>query len=141
MPKKKIFIVEDSKSMRHALCAVLETEDFTVCGNAANGVEAIEKAQRVQPDLVVLDLSMPVMSGAEAAPLLKKLMPTVPVVLFTMHEDLISKAFLSAIHVDRVVAKPDGLTELIICMRDVLKITDQGPNQGSGNSARPGHSY
>ena len=61
--------------------------DFNVCGEAENGQEAVEKAQLLQPDLIVTDLSMPVMNDLEEARVLKELMPTVPVILFTAHRD------------------------------------------------------
>ena len=52
-----------------------EREDIKVCGEAANGFEAIEKAKMLRPDLALLDLAMPGMNGAEAASVLKKMMP------------------------------------------------------------------
>lgn len=62
----------------------LETQEgWEVGGEAANGREAIEKAQQGRPDLIVLDLSMPVMNGLEAARELKRLLPSVPLVMFT----------------------------------------------------------
>jgi DNA-binding NarL/FixJ family response regulator len=60
---------------------------FTVCGEAENGADAIKKAQQLQPDLVLLDLSMPLLDGAEAAVVLKRIMPQTKIILFTMHAD------------------------------------------------------
>jgi DNA-binding NarL/FixJ family response regulator len=68
---------------------------------------------------------MPRMNGAEAAPILKKLMPHVPIILFTMHEDSVGKALAAAMGVDRVIAKPDGMTRLIECMSNVLGLGAQ----------------
>ena len=56
---------------------------MTVCGEAENGREAIEKAQALYPDLIMMDLSMPVVNGIEAARTLKRLMPTVPIIMFS----------------------------------------------------------
>jgi YesN/AraC family two-component response regulator len=53
-----------------------------MCGEAENGREAIEKAQQSHPDLIVLDLSMPVMNGLDAARVLKRLMPTLPLIMY-----------------------------------------------------------
>ncbi len=62
--------------IRRALCELFKSEaDFDVCGEAENGQEAIEKAQELHPDLIVLDLSMPIMNGIDAARVLKTLMP------------------------------------------------------------------
>src|SRR5689334_18238037 len=73
---KAVLIVDDSSYVRQALCEFFRCEgDFEVCGEAENGREAIEKAQHLHPDLIVLDLSMPVMDGLNAARVLKALMP------------------------------------------------------------------
>jgi YesN/AraC family two-component response regulator len=61
-------IVDDNTHVRRAVCELFKREeDFTVCGEAANGREAIAKALELHPDLIVLDLSMPVMNGLDAA--------------------------------------------------------------------------
>ena len=65
--------------------------DFDVCGEAANGQEAIERAQALHPDVIVMDLSMPVMNGIDAARAQKKLMPTVPIIMFSEYSDVFSE--------------------------------------------------
>ena len=76
---KTVLIVDDNAYIRQALCELFEGEaDFEPCGEAENGKEAIAKALELHPDLIVLDLSMPVMNGLDAARELKRLMPTVP---------------------------------------------------------------
>ena len=78
MPKC-ILIVDDSALIRRMIHETLEQQDgWEVCGEAADGREAIEKAQQLKPDLIVLDLSMPVMNGLEAARVLKGLFPSLP---------------------------------------------------------------
>ena len=73
---KAVLVVDDNALIRQALCELFKREaDFEVCGEAENGREAIEKAQQLHPDLIVMDLSMPVMNGIEAARVLKGLMP------------------------------------------------------------------
>ena len=65
---KSVLIVDDVELIRRALCELFKSEaDFDVCGEAENGQEAIEKAQELHPDLIVLDLSMPIMNGIDAA--------------------------------------------------------------------------
>jgi DNA-binding NarL/FixJ family response regulator len=79
-----ILIADDSLFIREALFNVFEREeDFDVCGEAKNGKEAIEKARELHPDLILLDLSMQVMNGLDATRVLKRLMPEVPVIMFS----------------------------------------------------------
>jgi chemotaxis response regulator CheB len=79
---KAVLIVDDNAYIRKVLCEIFKREaDFEVCGEAENGNEAIEKARELRPDLIVLDLSMPVMNGIDAARVLKKLMPAVPLII------------------------------------------------------------
>jgi len=73
------------------VCELFTAEaDFEVCGEAANGQEAIERAQEFHPDLIILDLSMPVMNGLDAAKVLKTLMPAVPLIIFSEYGDVLS---------------------------------------------------
>jgi two-component system, NarL family, response regulator EvgA len=79
---------------------------------AVDGVDAIQKAKTAQPDLILLDLSMPGLNGAEAAAVLKKDMPKTPVILFTMNNDLRLDALCEAIGV-AFISKADGVSKLL----------------------------
>ena len=88
MPVRSVLVVDDNPLVRRMLCELFTREgDFDVCGEAENGREAIEKAHLLRPNLIVTDLSMPVMNGLEETRVLKKLMPAVPVIIFTAHSD------------------------------------------------------
>jgi DNA-binding NarL/FixJ family response regulator len=83
-----ILIVDDSAQIRNMVRLWLETDDkFEVCGEAADGMEGIEKALALKPDLIVLDLLMPRMNGLQAAEALQSTMPEVPIILFTLFPD------------------------------------------------------
>jgi DNA-binding NarL/FixJ family response regulator len=83
-----ILIVDDSEQIRNMVRLWLESDDkFAVCGEAADGVEGIEKALKLKPDLIVLDLLMPRMNGLQAAKALQSTMPEVPIILFTLFPD------------------------------------------------------
>jgi two-component system, chemotaxis family, chemotaxis protein CheY len=124
MPQKRILIIDDNPSIRSLLRSLIESDgQFAVCGDAEDGVKGIEKAKQVSPDLILLDLAMPNMNGAEAAPILKRILPRVPIILFTMHQDSVGKALAAAVRVDRVIAKPDGMSRLLECIRDLLGLT------------------
>lgn len=110
---RSVIIVDDNPAVRKILCEFFATADFSVCGEAENGREAIEKAQRLHPDLIVTDLAMPVMNGLEEARLLKQLIPAMPVILYTMHSgpSLEKEARLAG--ADAVVSKSEGVATLI----------------------------
>jgi len=113
MPKR-ILIVEDEISVRHAVRTFLEYQaHLEVCGEAGNGVEAMEKATALRPDLILLDLSMPIMNGVEVASLIRTRMPTTPVVVYTMFDDVLGKPLASTLGIAAIVSKSDGLTKLL----------------------------
>ena len=107
-----LLICDDNPSIRYLLRSYVESRTpFEVCGEAEHGMEAIEQAKRLQPDLILLDLSMPVMTGAEAAVMLKGVVPHMKIILFSMHTDDFPKS-MAAIGVDLALSKSDGITKL-----------------------------
>ena len=106
---KRILVADDNPMIRKMLCQLFEAEeDYDICAEAENGREAIDLAVKHRPDLIILDMSMPVMNGMEAARELKKIMPDVPIILFTQHEN-IGRALLRVDQtVDRVVSKANA---------------------------------
>jgi DNA-binding NarL/FixJ family response regulator len=118
---KTILIADDSDVVRRAVCEAFALEsDFEVCGEAHDGHDAIEKAQRLHPDLIILDLSMPVMNGFEAARVLRDLMPSVPIIMFTLYIDTFVKEKARSAGVADVVSKSEHISVLIDAARRLL---------------------
>jgi DNA-binding NarL/FixJ family response regulator len=118
---KTVLIADDNDSVRRASCeAFARDSDFEVCAEAHDGGDAIEKALRLRPDLIVLDLSMPVTNGLDAARELKGRMPSVPIVLFTFYVDLFVKEAALPAGVSDVVSKSEPLSVLIAKARNLL---------------------
>jgi len=118
---KTILIVDDNAYVRQMICEAFKGEsDFEICGEAENGKEAIDKALALHPDLIVLDLSMPVMNGLDAARELKDRMPSVPIILFTLYVDSFVKE--EAVHagVSDLVSKSKHVSALIAKARGLL---------------------
>ena len=124
-----ILVVDDNANIRHLLRVFVETNGFKVCGEAENGADAIEKAKQLRPDLVLLDLTMPIMTGTEAAPILKRLMPQVKIILFTMHADGMNKSMPSPSGVDVVIAKSDSIKKLREHLTALLASADDGQHE------------
>ena len=114
-------MVDDGDCVRDIIRLFLEKEGFEVCGEAADGVDAIEQAKKLKPDLIVLDLAMPRMNGAEAASILTQAMPMVPIVLLTLYMNVLGPSLASAIGVKAVIDKSDGMDKLVVCVRSLLQ--------------------
>lgn len=108
MPKK-ILVVDNNEMIRKGLCRIFEIEEnYDLCAEAANGEEAIALAIQHKPDLIVLDFQMAGMNGIEAAHELKRIMPNVPIILFTLHADAMICTLGRNSPIDLVVAKSDA---------------------------------
>jgi DNA-binding NarL/FixJ family response regulator len=94
--RKSVLLVDDSDQTRRALRKLFETQSaFEVCGEAESGIEAIQKAQDLNPDLVVLDFSLPQMNGVEVARRLRAARSSIQIILFTWHADALPSHFSS----------------------------------------------
>jgi DNA-binding NarL/FixJ family response regulator len=115
-----VLIVDDNAAIRHRLCEAFTKADFKICGEAENGKEAIEKAQELHPDLIVLDFSMPVMNGFAAASVLKHLMPKVPLVMFSDYSDAFSEQDVRSAGISAVISKSEHFSVLVNKARSLL---------------------
>jgi DNA-binding NarL/FixJ family response regulator len=119
----RVLIVDDYSAVRSAIRGGLERySGFSVCGEAVDGADAIEKATKLKPDLVLLDLSMPRLNGMETASLLKYLMPRVLIVAFTMYSELLGKSLPSTIGIDAVIDKLAGIGRFVEVARNMLGV-------------------
>jgi DNA-binding NarL/FixJ family response regulator len=123
MPKR-ILIAEDEASVRNAIRTFIEQRShFEVC-EAVDGDEAIHKAQDLKPDLVVLDLRLPIANGIEVAARLNVSMPKTPIVVFTMFEYLLGKRLANMLGIAAVVPKSDGVANLFARIEALLDAED-----------------
>jgi two-component system chemotaxis response regulator CheY len=116
-----ILIADDSLFIRQALCKFFEQEDFNVCGEAENGKEAVDKAQELHPDLILLDLSMPVMNGLEATRVLKRMMPEVPVIMYSAYGDSSTQKAARSAGAWALVSKSENISVLLGTARGALE--------------------
>jgi DNA-binding NarL/FixJ family response regulator len=119
---KRVLIADDSPSVRDVIRTFLhDHEEIEICGEAVDGLETLEKAQRLKPDVVLLDLVMPEINGAEVASILKNKMPDVRIILFTMYSENVGKYLSSAIGVDVVLSKPDGMSHVVQSIKSLFR--------------------
>lgn len=124
----RILIADDHSLVRKVLKTTLENHsDWQVCGQATNGLEAVQKAAELHPDLIILDFAMPVMDGLEAARQILSASPSVPILIFTNYyfPSLVLEADLAGVR--QVIDKGHAGNELLFAVETMLN--------GKGQSA------
>lgn len=118
---KGILIVDDNVVIRRSLRRILESiGEWKIVGEAADGREGIEKARELQPDLIVLDLAMPVMNGLEAARELNQIMPNVPLLMYSAFADKYMEKEAFSVGIKAVVSKASDMEALVRQARELL---------------------
>ena len=125
MDNIKLLIADDHAVLRAGLKALLNTQpDIRVIGEAANGQDALKKSQEMAPDIVLMDITMPGMSGLETTRELKKHHPEIKVLVLTVHEDESYLFQMLRAGASGYVPKKAADTELL----DAIRATHRGEN-------------
>lgn len=117
----RILVVDDNAALRGHLRLLLESHaDWEICGEAADGFEAIEKYRRLRPDLLLVDVSMPRMNGLDASLEILKLSPEIPILLYTSYltAQLIESAHKAGI---RGTVSKDATHLLVVGVETLLR--------------------
>ncbi len=125
----RILIVDDNEVLRGVLAETLTSHDgWEVCAALENGEQAVVKAGELNPDLIIIDLAMPVMDGLTATREIAKILPSVPVVIYTLHNAAWLQMEAQKAGARAVVSKPEVL-KLIDVAEDLLreKFSAQSP--------------
>jgi len=109
-----VLIVDDFPAVRKALRGLLERLCSVVCIEATNGLDAIAKTEVSRPDLIIMDMSMPGMNGFEAATVLRKRMPQVPIFMFTAHDSPTVESKAASVGIRAVFSKYTGIHALVV---------------------------
>jgi two-component system, NarL family, nitrate/nitrite response regulator NarL len=119
-PHLRVLIADDHEIIRTGVRAILRWRANVEVIEASNGEEAIEQARKTNPDVIILDVTMPVMTGIEAARRLKKEMPQVPILILSMHDGQSMADELARIGVQGYVSKNDATAKLPAAIDAVL---------------------
>jgi DNA-binding NarL/FixJ family response regulator len=118
----RILVADDHEAVRKGVCAILSSRgDLEVCGEAANGREAVDKALELMPDLVIMDITMPVLSGVEAIREIRRNLPSVPILVLSTHEGRQVIENVKALGVQGYIAKSEASTTLLLAVERVLR--------------------
>lgn len=123
MSKKNVFTIDDERSIRDAFILALEDFDDIEVHEAENGLEGVELAKKIKPDLIFIDLNMPVMNGAEAIKHLRQIYPDVPIYVVTafakMYFEELQALQQEGIHFE-IAAKPMSMQQIQMIVTAVL---------------------
>ena len=110
----RILIADDQPLVRCGLRLLIGQHDgWTVCGEAADGVEAIEKATELKPDVILLDISMPKLDGLSAVPVIREKVPNSQILIVTLHESVEMARIAANVGAQAYIAKSVLSTELV----------------------------
>jgi DNA-binding NarL/FixJ family response regulator len=119
-----ILIADDRESMRTALKAMFAMRPhWEVCAEATDGHEAVAKASQLQPDLIVMDFRMPLFDGLQAASEIYKIMPSVPIVMYSLYKTAELEAAAKLAGARCLIAKEDGVHKLLCAIDAELVVT------------------
>jgi DNA-binding NarL/FixJ family response regulator len=117
---KRVMIVDDNRAIRSALRNAFLEHGFTTFHEAENGREAIATAKSHNPHLIILDISMPVMNGVEAAPQLLKLVPRVCIIFYSTYASSQVEQIAKKLGVHATVSKSESVHKLVSTACDLL---------------------
>ena len=123
----RILIVDDHEIFRRGLRSLLESRaDWEVCGEATDGQDAVQKAKQVQPDVIVLDITMPRLNGLDATALLRNEVPTAKIVILSQHQPALMKQVALNAGAGAYVTKSEVSRELMAAIDGLLAPTTDG---------------
>ena len=110
----RILIVDDHEMLRRGIESIITNNSLgEVCGEAENGEEAIRKIEELKPDIVILDISMPIMNGLETARHIRRIVPSPKILILTMHNtEELAEAVRTA-GADVLVVKSEAASKLV----------------------------
>ena len=134
----RILIAEDRESMRTALKAVFVLRpNWVVCGEAQDAKEVVAKAMELHPDLIVMDFKMHHSDGLTAASDILRLMPAIPIVMFTLYKTDELEAAAKMVGIRCVIGKEDGVRTLLRAIETELKPQNQVPGTEQMENSEP----
>lgn len=117
----RILIVDDHELVRHGLRSILVTRpEWEICGEAADGNNAVEKARDLKPDIVLLDITMPHMNGLDAARIIRRDVPHAKVIILSQYDGSEMRARALEAGAQGYISKSDAARQLLIAIESLI---------------------
>jgi PAS domain S-box-containing protein len=134
--RKQILIVDDHEMLRQGIRTMLQKEtDLEVCGEAVDGQDAVDKAIALRPDLVILDINLPVLNGLAAVRQILRNLPQTKILIFTVHDSDQTVKEIHAAGAHGYVSKGKGAEDLLRVVKDLLETKSSSSSSGLANSS------
>lgn len=139
----RILVVDDHVIVRRTLCSLLDAQaDMKVIGEAADGTQAVRKAEEYQPDVILLDIAIPEINGLHAAPLIKQVAPDTEILMVSQYEERFFARHALAAGARGFLGKTRATAELVSAVRQVYSkkrfISPQVTPQAEGSAENSG---
>lgn len=119
----RVLVVDDHQAFRHALTSALSmVDDIEVAGQAGGGLAACQEAEQLDPDVIIMDLSMPDLSGIDAMKRIHERRPDLPVVILTAHADDGTEREAREAGASGFIAKGTGLRDLVVILHEAAEV-------------------
>lgn len=122
--RARILVVDDVPAVRTALRALLSSDHLEICGEAENGKQAVDRVKELVPDIVLIDISMPVMDGLRATLEIRRVAPSTKIVLFSIHDGPQAKSVARMVGADALVSKGAASFDLVPTLRRLFATPD-----------------
>jgi two-component system, chemotaxis family, chemotaxis protein CheY len=116
----RIVVIDDTSDIRLLLCTVLNRNGMQVVGEAADGRAGVDLVRAERPDVVLLDLAMPIMDGVEALPLIRQLVPDARIIVFSAFAGAITEQVLRS-GADGFLEKGTPLKSIVACVEELVR--------------------
>jgi DNA-binding NarL/FixJ family response regulator len=117
----RILIVDDHELVRRGLRSILVTRpEWEICGEAADGSTAIEKARELKPDVVLLDITMPHVNGLDAARIIRRDVPRAKVIILSQYDESEMRARAFEVGAQGYISKSDAARQLLIAIESLI---------------------
>lgn len=118
--RTSVLIADGEEKTRFILRTALENVGYTVCGEAANGYDTVDKATELAPDVIVLELRMPMLNGIEVASVLRQRLPRSKIILVSTYN--VGESLVGVWGISAIVAKTEGLWKVVDSVRRLARL-------------------
>jgi DNA-binding NarL/FixJ family response regulator len=125
-PRCRILIVDDHAAIRRSVCALVASHDgWVVCGQASDGLQAVEQAKLLLPDLIIMDVSMPNMNGIDATRIIRAEVPESRILIISQNDPAIVRRQTLEVNAHGFLTKADLSRDLLRAIERILSIDGQ----------------